>query len=94
MLYLRNTKTKTKLLILEPENIKRLQEGEMLKTFDGEVLIAYSPDSEWTKEQIAQTVDATPEMIERIIMEGLPRARFHAGNILIRGEEGGGKSEG
>lgn len=65
-------------LIVEQGNLKRLRVGKPLVSPDGNVLIMYTPDMEWTQEQIKELfinsggqVDA--DELERLYQEGLKR---------------------
>src|SRR5712692_4245758 len=67
-------------LILEPTNMVRLEEGKPCVSPDSLVILCYSPDIEWTTEQLKKIFDENdhklyPERLEELLNEGLSRPR-------------------
>ncbi len=69
------------MLILEPTNLERVQDGKPLVSPDSLVIVCYTPDIIWTSEQIKKVFDEndrklTPEKLDAILQEGLLRPRI------------------
>lgn len=72
------------MLLLEPTNLARIQEGHPLPSPDSLVIICYSPDIEWTAEQLKKVFaendrKLSPEKLTEILQEGLLRPRIERG---------------
>lgn len=66
------------MLIIEPGNIDRLKAGKPLVSPDRKFAVVYTPDIDWTMEQISAMTAVTdnhidPDLINFIIAEGLKR---------------------
>ena len=61
-----------RIVVLETENLKKLQEGKPIKTYDGSVLIAWTPDPVWLADKIMDS-GGDPAEIGRLIDESSKR---------------------
>lgn len=64
-------------IILAPGNVMQMQLGIQSVSPDGEVVVAYSPDTEWTERQFQELFDRGIQLaagdFEMILKEGLKR---------------------
>lgn len=79
MIYFQTTDHKH-VLVLEPTNLQRVQEGKIIVSPDSLVIVCYSPDILWTSEKIRKVFEEdegklTPEKFEVILTQGLLRPR-------------------
>lgn len=72
MLYLKTADGLVKVIVLEAGNLDRIRDGKPLKTPDGSVLIAYTPDPVWLADRIMDT-DGDAAAIAALIDEGAKR---------------------
>lgn len=75
MIYLRTTNDK-KILILEPGNIKALDNGETVFSPDDEVMVMYTPDAVWLGEQIVKDKEWSLEKLYNLHIESLKRNKI------------------
>lgn len=83
MIYMQG-KDGTRIVILEPDNLKTIREGGMVKSPDDkhETLIVFAPDIVWTGQQIRAILDRgddslDPDKLQQILDEGLHRAEVY-----------------
>jgi hypothetical protein len=74
------TKDEKHLLIIEPRSIEKLLAGDPLVTIDDKVIVAYTPNISWTRDELVKvfnTPESTllPEKLDEILKEGIA---FHS----------------
>jgi len=75
------TKDEKHVLIIEPRSIEKLLAGDPLVTIDDKVIVAYTPDINWTKDELVKVFNApestiTPEKLDEILKEGIARSQI------------------
>ena len=64
-------------VLLEPAEIKRMMLGARTITPDAEVVVAYTPDAEWTEAQMQAIwntkTELTPDAFTAILTQGMAR---------------------
>ena len=75
MIYLKTTNNK-KILILEPGNIKSLENGDIVFSPDDEVKVMYTPDAAWLGEQIVKDNEWSLEKLDNLHQESLKRNKI------------------
>lgn len=66
------------LIILEPGNIERMRDGKPLISPDNRVMVAFTPDMEWTQDRIMEMLrnaggKVDPKLVDDILRAGLNR---------------------
>jgi hypothetical protein len=70
------------LLVLEPANLARLQDGEPMVTPNKEIMIAYTPDIVWLTAKLMKVeFGFTPSELDDVLAEALKREPIMRTNI-------------
>jgi hypothetical protein len=72
MIYLKSADGAVKIVVLESANLDELKKGRPVKTADGSVLVAWTPDMVWLADKLMDT-DGDAAEIARLIDEAAKR---------------------
>lgn len=72
MLYLKSSDCDLKIIVLESGNIERMKQGHPIKTQDGSILIAWTPDPVWLADQLMDT-GGDPLRVAKAIEDSMKR---------------------
>jgi hypothetical protein len=73
------------ILIVEPYNVENLVKGRPMISPDRKIMVVYTPDLQWTQEQVAKMLEKievypptfAAEDLDEILKEGLTRPKVY-----------------
>lgn len=66
MIYMKSDDGSLRILVLETANLEQLKNGRPLRTQDGEVLVAWTPDMVWLADKLMYTGGDASKIAEAI----------------------------
>jgi hypothetical protein len=78
MIYMKSADGSTKVIVLEAANLELIRQGKPLRTADGSVMIAYTPDLVWLADKLMDC-DGDAATIARLIDEAAKRPQRDPG---------------
>lgn len=74
MIYMKSTDGDVKIVVLETKNLELMKQGKPVKSPDGSVLIAWTPDPVWLADKLMDC-DGDPIAIGRLVDESSKRSQ-------------------